>query len=264
MGQTVCDNYDFNNAISWPMFSLLVYAQGIASIKIIQCPNDIGSIYDSAMVSISLQQTASEAASGYVHFVSKSSDYVAFSPPSFDTGDMTPDQVETFNFTVTNLGETQDTLTLFEIQIYNHNPIQGDQMTDNRTVTMTLLNRNIPLTTLTVYTIDGDTSSHLGGIHVIVNYGNQSQNGDTLSGIVSFDFGRSSPSATVTAVDPNSTYSTVARTQQLTSGLNSITLKMYKTGEAPTEIPWPLIGVLLVVIVAFIVVVYGATRKRKK
>lgn len=240
-------------------FSSVVYAQG--DIKIVQCPTDLGRIYDSELVSIGLQQIESVAAAGYVKFVTKSSDSVFVSPPEFDTGLMQPNQTETFNFTVTNLGESQDTSTSFVIQVYNHNPIQGDQMTDNITVTMTLLQR--PGNTLAVHTIDGDTNAPLSGIQVFVNYDNVSQNGNTTSGTILFGFGGSSPLVTVTVVDLTGAYLTVAQTQQLTTGSNFITLKMYKSAP-PNQTPWLPIGVIVAAIVALAVVVYVAARRRAR
>lgn len=247
--------------ISSDLADTIVWQPKVSNIKITSCPTDIGSVSDTYTVPITLQQTSTAASSGYVKLVGKSSDFISFSPPVFGTGVMQPSQQLQFSFTLTNLGEPSDTDTSFVVQVWNSNPIQGDQMTDSKTVKVRLLQRGTQVTILQVYVIDGDTLLYLSGIRVVVNYEQQSKEGFTSSGVATFEFGSASPYVTVTTVPDVNYKNATSQSMQLSKGPNAITLKLYK-GAVPPPFPWIWIVLIVIVIVAVSIVVFATMRRR--
>lgn len=255
-----------NLLISSDLADTITESVQIANLKMTNHPSDLGQIGDTATFSIDVQQTAATdtvGSAGYIKVVPKSSDWVSITPPTVDTGNMVYGQTKTFSFTVTDLGEPQTTSTSFDVQVFNHNPVQGDQMTDSANIKMTLLARNTQTTTLVINIQDGTSHNPLSGIHVIVNYGTTSVAGDTSGGSVSFNFGSVTPSVTVSAIDLTGAYTTVTETKQLSLGPNIMDLQMYQGAPPPTPIPWFMVGLIAAVVaIVAAIVVYEYRRKK--
>lgn len=259
----------YNNVVqllvSSDLADTVVESIPLANMKIVSAPSDLGQLGAAPIgFSVQVQQTAADpqGSAGYIKMVPKSTDYASISPPSEDTGTMTPNQISTFSFTMTNLGEPKQTSSSFDIQVWNHNPVAEDQMTDSKTVLVTYMQISGITTTLVVNVVDGNTGNALSGIHVICNYGSTSLSGDTSGGAVSFNFDGTVPSVTVSAVDLTSKYSTATSSQQMVQGPNTMVLKMY-SGPTPSPTPWLIIGIIAAVAVAAVAVVYVVKKKRK-
>ena len=244
--------------ISSELADTIVWRPPTAKFKIV-ATSPIGEVGDKVDFSIKVRQESTVKSTGRIDLKVSPENLPAEVIPSSISPTLAPNEERIFYFTLVNLGA--DTRQSGSVVITCTELTTG-AVTDQKSISFTLLPRAAETVTLEVYTIDKETGEKVSGIPVVVRWDTQSDLSYTDNGVAVFDMDGFTGTVFITTGE-TAIYKSASTSTTLKAGINTVTIYLEKREAAPPSIPEWLIYVIIASVIAVAIIVAAYIIRRR-
>ncbi|RLI47120.1 hypothetical protein DRO69_01385 [Candidatus Bathyarchaeota archaeon] len=245
--------------ISSELADTIVWRPPTANLKIVDY-TQIGDVGDRVSFMVKVRQESTVRSTGRISIEITPPNAPAAVVPEYVSPTLNPGEEATFYFDFINLGTDQKISGQVNIICTE---LTTGTVTDQASISYTLLPREEEAVTLEVYTIDKETGEKVSGIPVTIKWDTQSDLKYTDEGVAVWDMKGYTGTVFISSAE-TAAYKSESTSTTLHRGINTVTLYLEKSKAPPPSIPeWAIyIIIASIIAVAIVASVYLISRRR--